>query len=117
MSNESRTLQYLISRVSQRSNTQQGWIDQNPILAAGEIGIESDTTQIKIGNGISSWSALPYWMDEGVTYISANGIDITNHVISATLLYDELAIRKRRIYTAEHYPISSREPLPVYVSD
>ena len=116
MSNEQRTLQYLISRASQRSNTQQGWLGQNPILGAGEIGIESDTTRIKIGDGINSWSALPYWTDTSVTYTAADGIIITNSVISAALLYEEFTPRLRRIYTAEHWPVSSHEPLPVYVS-
>lgn len=116
MSNEQRTLQYLISRTQQRSNTQQGWIDENPVLLAGEIGIESDTTRLKVGDGISTWSVLPYWTNANAAYIATNGIQITDQVISATLLYDEFLPVRRRIYTAEHYPVSSREPLPAYVS-
>lgn len=36
------------------------WASSNPVLAAGEMGIESDTNQFKIGDGLTSWNALPY---------------------------------------------------------
>lgn len=32
----------------------------NPILAPGEIGIETDTRQFKIGDGFTPWVLLPY---------------------------------------------------------
>jgi len=32
----------------------------NPILAAGEIGIETDTLRIKIGDGSTAWNSLSY---------------------------------------------------------
>lgn len=32
----------------------------NPVLAAGEIGIETDTNKFKIGDGSTAWVALPY---------------------------------------------------------
>jgi hypothetical protein len=43
-----------------RSNTRAAWIAGNPILLAGEFGRESDTGNIKIGNGTQRWSQLPY---------------------------------------------------------
>jgi hypothetical protein len=36
------------------------WVINNPVLLPGEPGVESDTGQLKIGNGVSTWSALPY---------------------------------------------------------
>ena len=32
----------------------------NPVLAAGEIGIETDTLRIKIGDGSTAWNSLSY---------------------------------------------------------
>jgi hypothetical protein len=32
----------------------------NPVLGAGEIGIETDTNQFKIGDGSTVWASLPY---------------------------------------------------------
>ena len=43
-----------------RSNTRAAWIAGNPILLAGEFGRESDTANIKIGNGAQRWNDLPY---------------------------------------------------------
>ncbi len=36
------------------------WTSQNPKLRAGEIGIESDTLRMKIGNGVDNFNALTY---------------------------------------------------------
>jgi hypothetical protein len=36
------------------------WTQKNPILLAGEPGFELDTNLLKIGNGVSRWSELPY---------------------------------------------------------
>jgi len=47
-------------RIQIRRGTAQQWIDANPILAPGERGLETDTGREKIGNGTSSWTALPY---------------------------------------------------------
>ena len=32
----------------------------NPVLAAGEIGVEPDTRKLKIGDGTTAWSSLNY---------------------------------------------------------
>jgi len=45
----------------QLKNSSKGvWIGENPILAAGEPGVETDTGQMKCGDGVSAWNALPY---------------------------------------------------------
>jgi hypothetical protein len=36
------------------------WTSVNPILAAGELGLETDTLKMKFGNGTDHWSALSY---------------------------------------------------------
>ena len=48
------------SKVQQRNDTAASWTLANPILLRGEIGIEYDTGKIKIGDGSSKWTALPY---------------------------------------------------------
>ena len=53
-----------------RRGTASGWTSTNPVLAAGEIGFESDTGKIKIGNGSSTWTGLSYNAGAGsTTYI------------------------------------------------
>lgn len=36
------------------------WTTRNPVLAAGEYGLESDTFLIKVGDGVRDWEHLPY---------------------------------------------------------
>ncbi len=43
-----------------RRDTASTWTSVNPTLAVGEMGLETDTGQFKIGNGSSSWTALAY---------------------------------------------------------
>lgn len=43
-----------------RRDTAANWTSSNPTLAAGEVGIESDSGLAKIGNGSSTWTALQY---------------------------------------------------------
>lgn len=43
-----------------RRGTRQEWIDANPVLADGEIGIETDTLKLKVGNGLSNWLSISY---------------------------------------------------------
>jgi hypothetical protein len=43
-----------------RRGTAQEWSSVNPILAEAEMGIETDTSLFKIGNGFDPWNDLPY---------------------------------------------------------
>lgn len=36
------------------------WTSANPILAVGEMGLETDTDQFKIGDGTTAWTSLGY---------------------------------------------------------
>ena len=36
------------------------WTANNPLLLSGEFGIETDTKQFKIGDGVTYWTALTY---------------------------------------------------------
>jgi hypothetical protein len=51
----------MATRMQQRRGTAAQWTAANPILAAGEIGFETDTSKFKMGNGSSTWSALSYF--------------------------------------------------------
>lgn len=37
------------------------WTSVNPILAQGELGLETDTRKIKVGDGTTAWNSLVYW--------------------------------------------------------
>ena len=45
-------------RIQLRRGTGSEWSAQNPTLALGELGYETDTGNVKIGDGASSWNSL-----------------------------------------------------------
>jgi hypothetical protein len=47
----------MTTRIQLRRDTAQNWSLNNPILLSGELGIETDTLKIKIGNG-SRWNSI-----------------------------------------------------------
>lgn len=54
-----------VTRFKLRNGSAALWTAENPILLEGEVGLETDTRKYKVGNGVSAWSALPYYI-EGV---------------------------------------------------
>ena len=48
-------------RMQQRRGTAAQWTSADPILGPGEIGVETDTNQFKLGDGTSVWSDLSYF--------------------------------------------------------
>ena len=48
------------TKIQIRRDTAANWASNNPILSAGEFGLESDTQKIKVGNGSANWAARPY---------------------------------------------------------
>lgn len=46
--------------IQHRRDTAANWLSVDPILASGEIGVETNTNKFKIGDGISVWSVLAY---------------------------------------------------------
>lgn len=43
-----------------RRGTAAQWTSADPVLAAGEVGIETDTLRSKYGDGSTAWSSLSY---------------------------------------------------------
>lgn len=47
-------------QIQYRRGTAAQWTSINPVLAQGEPGYEYDTGKFKVGNGVQTWSLLPY---------------------------------------------------------
>ena len=50
----------MANRIQLRRDGAQQWANVNPILAQGELGIEIDTSRLKIGDGVTAWNSLKY---------------------------------------------------------
>lgn len=59
-------------RIQFRRGTAAEWSSANPVLAAGELGYETDTAKFKLGNGTDNWDDL--------VYAGVNQTDIENAV-------------------------------------
>ena len=68
-------------RIRTRRDTAAIWTSTNPILQAGELGFESNTNKLKIGDGVTAWATLAY-LQVGKTMLE--GAAITNGNVAIT---------------------------------
>jgi hypothetical protein len=59
----------MTSRLQNRRDTAANWTANNPTLAAGELGLETDTSKFKMGNGSTAWNSLAYAYTAGAAGI------------------------------------------------
>lgn len=62
----------MASRIQLRRNTAANWTVDNPVLFVGEPAVETDTSRMKIGDGVRAWNALPYSAVDVSTYITVD---------------------------------------------
>lgn len=51
---------FTIEHIQVKRGTAAAWKSQNPILASGEIGYETNTNFFKVGDGSTAYNSLPY---------------------------------------------------------
>lgn len=74
----------MATRMQQRRGTATEWSTINPILAAGEIGYETDTGKFKIGDGTNTWSALlAYGSLDAIIDAAPETLDTLNELAAA----------------------------------
>ena len=63
-----------------RRGTAAAWTLADPMLAAGELGYETDTGKFKLGDGTTAWSSLDYAIDAFVGDLTgtANQVTVAN---------------------------------------
>lgn len=94
-------------KIRQRYNEKIAWQQLNPILEPGEIGIESDTSRFKCGDGRHRWTELEYTYGSGLTGKIFDGYD--NEKTGANkeqvgILTDPDKVFKISTYKAEDHP-------------
>ena len=78
----------MTTRIQFRRDPEATWTANNPILAAGEMGVETDTGKFKVGNGTDVWSALPY----------ASGIQGTTGAQGPQTVYNQALNTNSNVY-------------------
>ena len=75
-------------QMQQRRDTAAGWTSADPTLLNGEIGYETDTGYIKVGDGSTAWSSLGYIDGTKVSAYPLATVDIADDAITAAKLAD-----------------------------
>ena len=68
------------SIIQLRGGTASAWTTANPTLAQKEMGIETDTNKIKLGDGTTAWTSLGYF-ETGEVTLAASQV-FTNKTIT-----------------------------------
>lgn len=71
-------------QIKLRRDTAANWLSVNPVLAAGEPGLETDTRKIKYGDGSNPWSALGYAITQADAG-SLTGTTIPSNITASSL--------------------------------
>jgi hypothetical protein len=74
--------------MQQRRDTAANWTSVNPVLASGEIGYDSTTKQIKVGDGVTAWNSLQYANGKNYSPMAAFAIDVTQRVNTKSISSD-----------------------------
>lgn len=70
-----------------RRDTAANWATANPVLLAGEIGLETDTLKLKAGDGVTAWVSLSYVSGSAGSLLAANNLsDLANAATARTNL-------------------------------
>ena len=76
----------MAQKIQLRRDTAANWTATNPMLSQGEMGIELVTGLTKIGDGVTTWNALPYAPSAASTFIGT-----TAHVLNRASAGETLA--------------------------
>jgi len=73
-----------MSIIQHKRGIADNWSAQNPTLAAGELGYESDTGKFKIGDGSTAWTSLAYFSNLSANNTFTGTQTINNTVTTGT---------------------------------
>ena len=86
-------------RMQQRRDTAAGWTAANPTLLNGELGLETDTQKLKIGNGSTAWNSLGYSSAFSISSYPLSTSDIADDAITSAKL-DHTSVTPGSYYAA-----------------
>lgn len=59
-------------RIQLRRGTSEEWSLADPVLLPGEQGYETDSSRLKVGDGVTRWSSLPYIASDAISVAWSN---------------------------------------------
>lgn len=103
-------------QIEWRNGSASSWTSNNPTLSQGEKGVETDTGQFKIGDGVTAWTSLPYNGQTGPTQTlpyrsfgdgSDGNVTISSGVTTITrdMFYNNLTISSTGQLVTNNYKV------------
>lgn len=74
------------ARIRLRRDTAANWTAANPVLLNGEVGLETDTRKLKLGDGTTAWTSLLYvqgYDNPTFTTLGCTGVATLPHIHGA----------------------------------
>ena len=74
------------AQIQLRRDTAANWTAANPVLLLGEVGFETDTRKLKLGDGTTAWNSLLYvqgYDDPVFTTLGCTGLATLPHIHGA----------------------------------
>lgn len=89
-------------KIQLRRDSSSNWQSENTVLSSGEPALDTTNQRLKIGDGTTSWSSLPYLqITDSPTFNNINAATITvtgnsnfDDIITGTWLADIIALNK-----------------------
>tara|TARA_R110001606_G_scaffold361791_2_gene515505 strand:- start:1469 stop:1864 length:396 start_codon:yes stop_codon:yes gene_type:complete len=88
-----------VPKIQFRRDTAAQWTTHNPVLLAGEIGIETDTYRFKLGDGVTAWTGINYSSkalvddpEDYVRYLDISSITYVND-LATSITYENGSLR------------------------
>ena len=70
-------------QIQLRRDTSTNWTSANPVLALGELGLETDGYKYKIGDGATAWNSLGYAQLAGTDVFTINEVTTATYTLTA----------------------------------
>lgn len=109
-------------KIQMRRDTAANWTSNNPTLSAGEIGFETDTYKLKIGNGSTAWTSLAYFGGTetrkiGSISVATNDIEIDFEDLSEFVSSNRVAVSANATISFANAPTTGFATFKVTISN
>jgi hypothetical protein len=96
-----------------RRGTASQWTSANPTLASGELGLETDTLLVKVGNGATAWNSLAYINQYALPIMASNPQTGTTYTLVLTDSSNKLVELSNTSAITVTVPLNSSVAYPV----
>lgn len=76
-----------------RRDTAANWTSVNPTLASGEIGFETDTKKLKVGDGSTAWTSVGYYSLGAAGYVALDSAPTFTGTVTAPTVNASTALQ------------------------